>query len=158
MINQLIYVECNPDELLVILYGFSKKNINHSYGKSRIGKLLERNQGQVALVDEDPDGTPIPYFNKTNFSLIKQTNGYRIINDSRRSHMIVEIQPSLEVWILDACDDAKIDIREYNLPKDPISLHHIINSNLKRLEKLLKELLNHNCRVKELRDDFYTIS
>lgn len=157
MINHVIYIECNPDELLVKLYGFNKRNIKHSYGKSRIGKLLEKNQGQVALVDEDPNGTPIPYFKRTNFSLIKQENGYRIIKDSKKNHIIIEIQPYLEEWILNACIDAKIDIREYNLPKDPISLHHVINSNLNKLEKLLKELVNHDCRIKGLRDDLKSI-
>ena len=42
MINRLIYVECNPDELLIRKFGYSRKNIKHSYGKSRIGKLLEK--------------------------------------------------------------------------------------------------------------------
>ena len=153
MSNRLIYVECYPDELLIQMYGFFKRNIRHSYGKSRIGKLLEKNQGHLALVDEDPDGTPIPYFDKTNFSLVKRENGYMIKKDSRRDHTIIEIQPYLEEWILDAYDEATGNIRDYNLPKDPISLHHIINNNLKNLNKLLKELLNHNCRIKKLKDD-----
>jgi hypothetical protein len=153
MINRLIYVECNPDELLVKKYGFIKRNIKHSYGKSKIGKFLEKNRGQIALVDEDPDGTPIPYFKKTDFSLVTQGNGYTIKNDSRRNHMIIEIKPYLEEWILNACKDARVNIREFNLPNDPISLHHVINSNLNKLERLLEELLNRDCRVKKLRDD-----
>ena len=153
MSNRLIYVECYPDELLIQMCGFFKRNIKHSFGKSRIGKLLEKNQEHIALVDEDPDGTPIPYFDRTNFSIVKQENGYAIKNDSRRGHTIIEIQPYLEEWILNACNDARVNIREYNLPNDPISLHHVINSNLNKLERLLEELLNRNCRVKKLRDD-----
>jgi hypothetical protein len=157
MSNRLIYVECNPDELLTQMYGFFKRNIKHSYGKSRIGKLLEKNQGHLALVDEDPDGTPIPYFYRTNFSLVKRESGYAIKNDSRRGHTIIEIQPYLEEWILDACNEAGIDIRDYNLPNNPIRLHHIINNNLKILKRLLEELLNHNCRIKRLKDDILTL-
>lgn len=157
MNNRLIYVECSPDELLIKLYGFYKRNIKHSYGKSRIGKLLENNQGDLALIDEDPDGSPVPYFAKTKFDLIKQEKGYAIKKDLKRNHYIIEIQPYLEEWIVDACDEAKINIRDYNLPKDPISLHNIINSNLKILKKLLEDLLNNNCRVKKLGEDIKSL-
>ncbi|MHA1491280.1 MAG: hypothetical protein ACTSRI_16720 [Promethearchaeota archaeon] len=157
MSSRVIYVECNPDELLIQMYGFFKKNIKHSYGKSRIGKLLENNQGHIALIDEDPDGTPIPYFTRTNFSLVKEENGYVIKNDSRGGHTIIEIQPYLEEWVLEACNEAAVNIRDYNLPNDPISLHHIINNNLKKFKRLLNELLNHNCRIKKLKTDILAL-
>ena len=157
MNNRLIYVECNPDELLMQIYGFFKRTIKHSSGKSRIGKLLEKNQGRLALVDEDPEGTPIPYFNNTAFTLVKQENGYTIKNDSRRGHTIIEIRPYLEEWIIDACREAFVNIRDYNLPNDPISLHHIINNDLKKLRNLIMELLNHNCSIKRLRNDILTL-
>lgn len=157
MSNRLIYVECSPDELLINLYGFSKKNIKHSFDKSRIGKLLENNQGHLALIDEDPEGTPRPYFVKTNFDLVKQEKGYVIKKDSKRNHYIIEIQPYLEEWILDACDEVKINIRDFKLPKDPTSLHHIVNNNQKILKKLLKDLLTNNCRIKKLGVDMKSL-
>ena len=153
MSNRLIHVECNPDEVLMQIYGFFKRTIKHSSGKSRIGKLLERSQGRIALVDEDPEGTPIPYFNNTHFSLVKQEDGYVIKKDIRRGHTIIEIQPYLEEWVLDACREASVNIRDYNLPNNPISLHHIINNNIKKFQNLIEELLNHNCRIKSLRND-----
>lgn len=157
MSNRLIHVECNPDGVLMQIYGFFKRTIKHSSGKSRIGKLLERNQGRIALVDEDPEGTPIPYFDNTDFSSVKQKDGYAIKNDSRRGHTIIEIQPYLEEWVIDACREASVNIRDYNLPNDPISLHHIINSNIKKFQNLIRELLNHNCRIKRLRKDILTL-
>ena len=58
-----IYVECNPDEYVVKhLLGFKKKEIKHASGKPRIGKLLQKNENCVALVDEDPESSSIPYF------------------------------------------------------------------------------------------------
>lgn len=157
MSNRLIHVECNPDEVLIAIFGFTKKRIKHSSGKSRIGKILEKNQGLLALVDEDPEGTPIPYFYKTNFSLLKQEYGYAIKNDSIRGHTIIEIQPYLEQWVIDACRDASVNIRDHGLPNDPISLHHIINNNIKKFQNLIEELLNHNCYVKRLRDEILTL-
>ncbi len=157
MINRLIHVECDPDEVLTRLYGFTKKRIDHSYGKSRIGKILEKNQDRLALVDEDPDGTPIPYFVNTEFAILKQGNGYKIKSDIKRRHIIIEIQPYLEEWVIDACKEASIKIKDYNLPNDPISLHHIINTNLSKFQKLLEELLNHNSRLKKLRDAILTL-
>ena len=157
MINRFIYVECHPDELLVRKCGYFRRHIKHSYGKSKIGKFLERNEGHIALVDQDPDGTPIPYFKKTNFSPVKQANGYEIKNDARKGHLIIEIKPNLEEWILDACNEAGINIRDYNLPNNSRSLHHVINSNLDKIERLLEELLNHNCRVKQLREDLQSL-
>ncbi len=153
MIKHQIYVECNPDEILIKKYGFFSRNIKHASGKSRIGKLLENNEENIALVDEDPDGSPIPYFNRTNFTLKKKENGYTIKKDSRRGHIIIEIQPYLEEWILDACNEAGVNIRDFNLPNNPISLHHIINNNLKIFESLLEELLIHDCRIQRLRND-----
>jgi len=157
MINRQIYVECNPDELLIKKYGFIKRNIKHSSGKSRIAKLLERNENCLALVDEDPNGTPIPYFDRTNFTVMKLEKGYIIKNDARRGHIIIEVQPYFEEWILDACVEAGINIRDYNLPNDPISLHHIINNNLKILERVIEELLHHNCRIQKLKDDILNL-
>lgn len=157
MSNRLIHVECNPDEVLVQIFGFVKRSINHSSGKSRIAKLLETNQGRIALVDEDPEGTPIPYFDNTNFSLVKQESGYVIKNDLRRGHIIIEIQPYLEEWVIDACREASINIREFNLPNDPISLHHIINNNISKFQNLIIELLNHDCRVQKLKNDILTL-
>ena len=153
MINRIIYVECNPDEVLMQIFGFFRRSIKHSSGKSRIAKLLERNQGRIALVDEDPEGTPIPYFDNTDFFLVRQEEGYTIKNDSRRGHTIIEIQPYLEEWVIDACREASVNIRDFNLPNDPISLHHIINNNIKKYQNLIRELLNHDCRISKLRDD-----
>ena len=157
MSNRLIHIECNPDEVLIQMYGFFKSRIKHSYGKSRIGKLLEKNRERIALVDEDPEGTPIPYFKNTNFSLVKQEDGYAIKNDTKMGHTIIEIKPYLEEWVIDACREASVNIRDYNLPNNPISLHHIINSNIKKFQNLIEELLNHNCRIKRLRNDILTL-
>lgn len=99
---------------------------------------MEKNQGYLALIDEDPDGTPIPYFDRTNFTSVIQENGYRIKNDSRRGHTIIEIQPYLEEWVLDVCDEASVNIRNYNLPNNPILLHHIINNV--RCERMATQL------------------
>ena len=156
MSNRLIYVECNPDEALMQIFGFYKRNIKHSSGKTRIAKILEKNQGQMALVDEDPDVIPIPYFNKPDFSLIKQEDGYVIKKDIKREHIIIEIQPYLEEWVINACREASVNIKEFNLPNDPNSLHHIINNNLRKFQNLVNELLNHNCRIKKLKNDLIT--
>lgn len=150
-------MECNPDELLVKIYGFYRRSVRHSYGKSRIGKILEREQDLLALVDQDPDGTPIPYFKNTTFTILRQEYGYTIKSDTRRGHTIVELQPYLEEWIIDACREASIDIRDYNLPNNPISLHNIINKNLKVFKRLVEDLLNHECRVKWLKDDILNL-
>ena len=111
----------------------------------------------MALVDEDPEGTPIPYFNNTNFSVVKQEEGYVIKNDMKLGHIIIEIQPYLEEWIIDACREASVNIKDFKLLNNPRSLHHIIISNIKKFQTLVEELFKYNCRITKLKNDLLTL-
>ena len=49
----LIIVECNPDEFLVRLLGFSQ--IKHGGGKGKVLEKVKENPGAMGIIDEDPD-------------------------------------------------------------------------------------------------------
>jgi len=157
MSNRVILIECNPDETLMQECGIFRRRIEHSYGKSRIGNKLNKNKNYIALIDEDPDGTQPPYFKKTNFSIVKKEFGYTIKSDKNNNHTIVELEPNLETWILDACKEISVDIRTYNLPNNARSLHNIINININKFRELVKNLLQYNCRLLNLRDEIHKL-
>ena len=57
----VIHVECIPDETLLKKLGFTKKQIQHHAGKTRVLAHISRNRNQLAMVDEDPQSVPNPY-------------------------------------------------------------------------------------------------
>ena len=57
----IIHVECKPDEALVGKLGFTKKQVEHHFGKSRVFAANKDLTDQVALVDEDPMSATTTY-------------------------------------------------------------------------------------------------
>lgn len=56
----MIIVECFSDELLIRTMGFSKKNIKHRSGKSKIFDWMKERSNSIGIVDEDPRSTQPP--------------------------------------------------------------------------------------------------
>ncbi len=144
-----IHVECLPDETLIKKLGFSKKQVKHHQGKSRVFADIRNKSGQIALVDEDPGSAPHPY--EKELVLEKEANGIKYFIDKKRENKIFVLKGKLEDWIIAACAKSKTNTLSYGLPQKPNDLHDVINNRIPAFEKLLDALLeNKNLPISQL--------
>ena len=57
----MIFFECYADEVFLKVLGFSKKSIEHSFGRSRVCFKLSNAKNSMGLIDEDPNSPKEPY-------------------------------------------------------------------------------------------------
>jgi hypothetical protein len=133
-----LHVECLPDEALLKKLGFTRKQITHHGGKSRVFAELSKKNDQFAMVDEDPGKASPPYHRK--LILKKEKYGISYFRDAKRNNTVLILKEKLEDWILDISKKDKIDVADFGLPARPNDLHDIINYKLSAFEKLLDKL------------------
>ena len=156
-------VECKPDKHLIkILTKVSKKDIIHAGNKPEVLKQVLRIQEKcVGIIDEDPKSNQPPHLKE--FELEKEIieNGLILLfKKGFANKKLIIIKPRLEEWLLKACEESDIDITKYNLSKNSNRLHKEINSNLSKVDVIVKKLLNleKDNRVKALRKILSNIS
>lgn len=135
---KFIHIECNPDAYLARQIGFTRKNITHHQGKSRVFNALKNNKNHFALVDEDPGSIQHPY--QAELMLIKDESGLKLFKDKSGNRVVV-INPKLEDWIISISRELNINVRSYGLPENPDELHEQINQKLNQFEHLLNDLI-----------------
>ncbi len=137
-------VECYADELfLCSLLQISPKDVIHSYGRSRIIKLIDRTRddsGNIykALIDEDPHSIPDRRLNS--YQVIK-INEYIKIYDVRGSTIVV-LRPDLEGFLLKAAEIAGINLNNYNIPNDSRRLHSKISTEHVKKNERFRDFIN----------------
>lgn len=137
----MIHVECKPDAALVrSVASVHKREIYHQKGKGEVCNRLEGETNSKGLVDEDPSATQPAYLKKLAPSQDLSHQGLRELHDRSRGNSLVVLCPTLEEWILKAAEEARIDVRQYHLPDDPVKLHRVINLELDNFEKLVEDL------------------
>lgn len=144
----MIYVECNPDETLVKILGFSRKQITHAFGKGNICNKLEKTKNTLGLVDEDPQSAQPKYLKR--LKPRKQEDGIKVWQDTKRGNFIVMLCPRLEGWITQVSKKDKLDITKYQLPNDADRLHGKINLQSEKFEKFLIDALPVSTGLKNL--------
>ena len=145
-----IHVECLPDETLLRKLGYTRRQVQHYQGKSRVFAKMRSLTDQVGLVDEDPMAAQHPY----ELSLIAQetAHGVTLRRDPNRNNKVLVLRVKLEDWIISACSASGIEIEQYGLPPRPNDLHHVINNRISAYEHLLDTLLAaHNPGLETLR-------
>jgi hypothetical protein len=74
--------------------------------------------------------------------------------ESSSGRKLIVIKPRLEEWLIKAGRECNISFGKYNLPEKGKKLHDVINLNIKRLEGVLKEMLNIKClRLSKLKQE-----
>jgi len=136
-----IHVECLPDETLLKKLGFSRKQITHHTGKSRVFYQLTKSKNIVAMVDEDPK-SPKTSHEKT-LIFIKEQDGIMIYTDQFKNRIII-LEVKLEDWVIALCKKYEVNILKFGLPDKPNDLHDKINQHLPKFEKLIDSLLVKN--------------
>jgi energy-coupling factor transporter ATP-binding protein EcfA2 len=135
----LIHVECMPDEVMVKKLGFTKKQVRHHSGRSRVFADLKTRQNEFAMIDEDPGAGKTTYEKALIFK--EEKNGTIYYTDNPGNNRILVLKGKLEDWIISACKAQRINIEDFGLPNNANALHDVINNRLSSFEKLLDHLL-----------------
>lgn len=143
----MIYTECKPDSSLVRILGIPNKQIIHQQGKPVVCKQLEKRENWIGLVDEDPSSVQPSYLKRLPVKEDLPTYRLKILNDTSKHNELIILCPRLEEWILKAAKESGVDIKRYNLPDDGNELHKVINTDLRKFERLVNDL---KCKSKML--------
>lgn len=147
----MIFPECKTEEILVVCAQIPKRQIKHLGGKSRVLKRLDNQESCTGLIDEDPFSPQPPKMQKYRPQEALIELGLKVLHNRNQDNRLVVLCPRLEEWIIDACKEVRIDIRDYNLPIDPNQLHKEARLNPKNYEKLVEDLfLRNSKRVRKL--------
>jgi len=133
-----VHVECKPDQELVSKLGVTRKFLTHHQGKSKIFNKLGKNEGLLAVVDEDPGSTKTRY--ELSLKLQEELGGIKYYTDPS-GNIVLELKGKLEDWIIMVCRKQKINILKYGLPEKPNDLHDVINYRLLNFSRLIDDLL-----------------
>ena len=135
----VIHIECLPDETLLKKLGYSRKQIEHHQGKSRVLGKISSLKDQIGLIDEDPMAAQHTYEQ----SLITESisNGVTLRKDVEKNNKVLILKVKLEDWIISACKKSHIEPADFGLPNKPNELHSVINNRIAAYERLLDALL-----------------
>ena len=151
----MIYLECYNDEAVVRGLGVPRRSIEHEHGKSLVASALLRSRDldAIGMVDQDPRGTPIPYFKE--FKLVDDLPVLRLARyrHPKDQKWLVEICPDLEPWFYEAAKAVELKPKDYNLPENHRQLHDQPKVYAKRVtafaEALIKTNSPHLLKLKE---------
>ena len=138
----MIYVECKPDGVLVRhLTDLSQRQVRHeAKGKGGVFNRLMRSRDLVAMVDEDPGKTQPRYMRQLSLSREIAHLGLKLYHDRNRNNRVVVLCPALEEWLLRAATDLGLNMARYSLPDRATELHSVINSDERKIQRLLTAL------------------
>lgn len=136
-----VFVECKPDETLVLTLGVAKRSVTHYSGRDELFKALGNSQGVIGVVDEDPLSAQPTYLKR--LGQCDTQDGLKCLMDQHRNHRVVILCPRLEDWLVATMKSAGLRLGDFGFQAhDAYSLHGEINERLSSLRKLLDELLN----------------
>jgi hypothetical protein len=134
----MIYLECEPDKVLVKALGISRKEIKHAFSKGNVCNKLEKSRNSKGLVDEDPLRPQPTYIGK--LKLHSHEKDIKLLSDENAQNYLIMLCPTLEEWILKAVKELGVNIVNFGLPDDAGKLHKIINIKLGSFENLIEDI------------------
>lgn len=134
----MIFVECDPDKILVKSLGITRKHITHAFSKGNVCNQLEESTNCRGLIDEDPNSIQPRYIE--DFKLLTIENEIKLFHHKTSNNFLIMLCPRLENWVLSAAKQANVDISKFSLPEDPSLLHKVINTKVRSFEILLDEI------------------
>ena len=140
----MLYVEGKADRVPALrLAGLTNREVKVEGDRGKVLNRLAQENYSLAMVDEDP-GQDLPgQLRRMQLVSDYPGTGLKLYTDSGRSNRVIVVCPRLEEWIIRAANDAGLQLRgpRYNLPSGPSSLHNAINDDLRKLERLIDDLL-----------------
>lgn len=146
-------VECDADVVLVSeLTSISERRIRHASGKHAVlRRLIFKDTDSIGMIDQDPLRIqPKKFLQRFNRIQYSATEKLEILSYMKKNNRLIVLYPRLEEWILEASRRASIDVRRYNLPRNPDQLHEIITLKLNRFRQLVRDLRQSSNRVRTL--------
>lgn len=135
-----VFVECKPDEALVVALGATKRDVTHYQGKDELMKALLKRQDVTGVVDEDPFSSQPSYLKR--MAAGETTDGVRLLTDTQRNHRLLLICPRLEEWLVAAAKESGLSLQNFGFHAvDGYSLHGEINERIGSLQRLITSLL-----------------
>ena len=144
----MIYVECNPDKILVKTLGLPRQEIRHAGDKGKVCNKLRNNTNSVGLVDEDPGSNPPSYFEALKH--LSNDNQIRLLHDEKNKNYLIVLCPRLEEWVLRVAREREIDISKYGLSNDASELHELLTIKPERIVKLIEDIKGKSEMLKTL--------
>jgi hypothetical protein len=153
----MIFVECDPD--FVLAKSLTRgKEVEHSFGKSKVCDKLEELKHCTGMLDEDPKSAQHPYINKLQKSELKKEipeHDLKVLHDKKNNNQVILLCPRLEEWILKAVQAENMEIGKYYLPEKPSKLHDALTFGHERnkgnYKRLLSDLAEGSNRLKTLK-------
>jgi len=135
-----VFVECKPDETLVIAVGVARRHVEHALNRSGVCAQLARRNGVIGLVDEDPDSAR-PHSMRA-FVETSWQHEVRALEDAGRGNRLVMVSPRLEEWLVKSAKEASLKMTDYGFEDDNgLHLHREVNHRLENLKRLIAELI-----------------
>ena len=136
-----VHLECLPDETLAMALGVSRKNIKHHAGNGRVCAELEKLEGKIGLIDEEPGKPQANHRFLKELVFVEEKYGIRKFEDKKRKHSVIMLCPEFEGWIVEVAIKQKINLKkDFGLEDSARTLHGVINQRLLQLTKLIKHL------------------
>jgi hypothetical protein len=145
-----VFVECKPDETVVVALGVPKRFVTHFQGKDELCKALQQHRDITGVVDEDPLSAQPSYVRQ--LPSADSVLGIRVQFDRSRNNRLVMVCPRLEDWLITAAKDSDVALSDFGFSaKEPRALHDEINGRLGSLARLLSHLRSAgNTRIAQL--------
>lgn len=118
--------ECYADTLLIQTLVPTKTGYNHKHSCNEVASAMVfgKMKDSFALGIIDNDKNAIKYLNE--FDVLDECEGELILWKHRaKPHFIIQICPALESWILNICEVAEIELKEFGLKDDLEGLMNI---------------------------------
>ena len=128
------YVDTNLIETLV-----KSQRCNHQKGCNQVCKVMKEkfaNRFAVGIIDADKlQPSYLEEFNK-----IGERDHLKVLKHAVKPHFMILISPAIDQYILDAVDELKLNLAEYNLPEDLPSFTRQTKNVLSNKDKRFRSL------------------
>jgi hypothetical protein len=135
-----IVIECNPDEALLQVLGYTRKMITHQSSKGEVINYLKRNPSAIGIVDDDPGSAKPSYFSAFSPETKVRFGIESYVIDKLKTRLIV-MKPRLEEWVLQNALELNVNLSDYSIPATGHELHKVINTRIPKFKDLLSEMV-----------------
>jgi hypothetical protein len=130
--------ECYIDTMLIHTLVPTEKNerYNHQHGCFEVSNEMEfyslKDKFAVGIIDNDKKKAK---YLSSFIEIANVENDLKLYKHEIYPQYFIEINPAMEVWILKICEQDKIDITKFDLPKDLKLLRKITKSQTSSMDK-----------------------
>ena len=145
----MIAVECDADEYLMEMLGFSR--IRHCAGKGDVVRMVSKNQVRIGMIDEDP-GKSQPSLLGNYEEADSKESIHLLVHKECPENKLIKISPDLEGWFIHRARKNGIQLRDYKLVDTQEGLHIPHIERRKNFQDFIQRLIEVDEEAGFLRD------